>query len=193
MGRRWSDPRWLIDVAAVLGLSTLAVTVVVTVVLTATYRPGSSGATEAWLVAHEAAASIGGMAAFAFFLLLVWPVRRPVPWRRPAPIVASAVATFAVAAAILTRDLVAWDNLAFWAVVVGSDISGYWVAAFDDGVRFIVVDGQEIGQSTYARALVVHLLAPFLALGALAVAWRSVQSVRGSVGVAGSSTVSSTA
>lgn len=171
-----------------LGLVTLTLTLVVTLVLTATYRPGSSGATEAWLAAHEAAASIGGMAAFAFFLLLVWPIGEPMPWRRPVPIVASAVATLATAVAILTRDLVGWDQLAFWEVVVGSDISGYWLAAFDDGVRFILVDGQEIGQSTYARSLIVHLASPLVAVVALAVAWRSVRELgRGSGEVAGSS------
>ena len=191
--RRRIRPRSLLGAAGMLGMVTLALTVVVTVVLTATYRPRSVGATEGWLAAHEAAASIGGMAAFAFLLLLVWPIGGPTPWRRPVPIVASAVATLAAAVAILTRDLVGWDQLALWSVTTGEDISGYWVAAFDDRVRFVVVDAQEVGQSTYARSLTVHLVSPLAALAALSVAWRSVrESGRGSGGVTESSALAGT-
>jgi hypothetical protein len=182
---RWLQPRRLLDAAAVVGVVALAATVVVTLVLTWTYRPAPpapwsdtaldpSGGTDVWLGLHASVAAVAGMGAFAFFLLLVWPTGRRVPWRRPLPVAAAALATLACAVAILTRDLVGWDQLALWSVNTGEDISGYWVAAVDDRVRFVLVDGQEIGQSTYARSLVAHLVSPLVAAASLAVAWRAV-------------------
>jgi hypothetical protein len=185
--RREIEPRRLFDAAVVLGLVAGVATMVATVVLTRIYRPHApdwvpdlhpghpARATDGWLGAHASASAILGMAAFAFLLLLVWPNGRPAPWRRPAPIVAAVVATVTSAVAILTRDLVGWDQLALTSVTVGDSISGYWVAAFDDRVRFVLVDGQQVGQSTYARSLVVHLVSPVAAVAALVAAWLSVR------------------
>lgn len=177
-GTRWLHPRRLLDAAGVLGLVALAVTVVASVALTRTYRPGqwqvAAPVGEGWLVLHTAAAAIAGMAAFAFLLVLVWPTGRAARWRRPAPTVAAAVATLACAAAIVTRDMVGWDLLGLSEVTVGTGLSGYWAAAFDDRVQMVMVDGDPVGQGTYARSLAVHLVSPVVAAAALVVARWSV-------------------
>lgn len=157
--------------ASGLGLVTLGATAVATVVLTIRYRPLPSSGTEAWLVVHQTSAAMAGMGAFALFLLLVWPTGRPSPWRRPLPVAAAAVATLAVAAAILTRDPLAWDLMAL--NVVSPGLTGYWPAAFDDRVRFLVVDGNHVPPGSYARMLVVHLAALPVAAVALEVARRA--------------------
>jgi quinol-cytochrome oxidoreductase complex cytochrome b subunit len=82
-----------------------------------------------------------------------------------------AVAIAAVVAAGLasyTTRLVRWDQLALRAVTVGTSIDGYWAAAFHHGVRFVLVDGNEVSQRAYATALVVHLVAPVVATLGLA-------------------------
>ncbi len=172
---RWFEPQRLIGAAGLLGLVTLGVAAVATVVLTIRYRPLPSSATEAWLVVHQTSAAMAGMGAFALFLLLVWPTGRPSPWRRPAPVAAAGVATLAIAASILTRDPLAWDLMAL--DVVSPGLSGYWPAAFDDRVRFLVVEGRHVAPGTYAQALVVHLVSLPVAAGALAVARRSIRAL----------------
>jgi hypothetical protein len=183
--RRWFTPQRLLDSAVALGLVAAAVTVVAAAVLSRVYRPSSpgfdpvlhpghpAGATEGWLAAHASASAILGMAAFLSLLLLVWPMGRPAPWRQPAPIGAAAVATLAAAAAIVTRDMLTFDQIALASVRVGTGISGYWFAAFDDDVVFLLIDGAEVGQSTYARTLVVHLVAPVVCALALGLMVRS--------------------
>jgi hypothetical protein len=72
----------------------------------------------------------------------------------------------------LTRGMVEWDQLGLRAVTVGTDMSGYRTAAFDDRVRFVLMGGSEVSQGQYAVALLVHLGAPVLGTLTLAiVAW----------------------
>ena len=60
-----------------------------------------------------------------------------------------------------------WDQLALWAVTVGTNIRGVWVAAFGDQIRFVLVDGREITQDDYAAQLLGHAVAvPVLLVGA---------------------------
>lgn len=75
-------------------------------------------------------------------------------------VASSAVAVAAAAITLLTRGVVTWDQLALSSVTVGSDISGYWTAAFDYQVLFVLVDGTEESRSEYALALVAHLASP---------------------------------
>jgi hypothetical protein len=179
------SPRRILTWAGGIGAASAVVTFVAAAVPTLSYRPAApgeaTGSTDGWLVLHTSAASILGMAAFAAFLVLIWRTGGPRPWRRPLPIAATAVATAAAAVGIVTRDMVTFDQIALTSVRVGEGISGYWFAAFDDDVAFLLVDGAEVGQGAYARALVVHLVAPVLAGAALAVAVSSVRRhVRGS-------------
>jgi quinol-cytochrome oxidoreductase complex cytochrome b subunit len=159
----------LLLVAEAAALATL----VGAVVLASDYRP--SGPAEAWHRAEPirssdgwermqqwaaAAAVLAGLAAVVLLLALV--VRGTIR-RGWVPLSAAVIAAGAAVTALATRSLVQYDQLALWAVTVGDDIAGYWFAAFDDGVRFVIVDGTEVDQGSYARALVVHLAMPAVA------------------------------
>ena len=72
-----------------------------------------------------------------------------------------------------TGYLLPWDQLAFWAVTVGSNIAAYmpWIG---DSVRFLMLGGNEVGQMALLRFYVLHVaLLPLLAVVLLAVHfWR---------------------
>lgn len=95
------------------------------------------------------------------------------------------LASITVVAALvgsITRAAVQWDQLALWAVTVGTDIQGYWSAAFDSDVRFVLIDLTEISQREYRIALAVHLAAPIVTavgLGVLALEARRLRSATG--------------
>ena len=70
-----------------------------------------------------------------------------------------------------TGYLLPWDQLALWAVKVGSRSEGVaWDAAFSGDVRFILIGGTEVTQGTYRLWLVVHA-------GVLAAAFAAVLAV----------------
>jgi quinol-cytochrome oxidoreductase complex cytochrome b subunit len=56
----------------------------------------------------------------------------------------------------VTGYLLPWDQLALWAVTVGSNFGGVLDAAFDDRVRFLIIGGVEVGQSTYRLWFLIH-------------------------------------
>lgn len=77
------------------------------------------------------------------------------------------IALLAVVLATYTGYLIAWDLIALSAVTVGPGYDGVWAAAFDDGVHFVLVDGYEVSQSTFARAVIAHVVVvPLLVLAA---------------------------
>lgn len=86
--------------------------------------------------------------------------------------VASGAVVVSAAVASMTWGLIVWDQIAFDAVRVGSDVRGLWRPAYDEGVAFLLIDGAEIGQKTYRRWLLIHLgsLAAMV-LASLATAW----------------------
>jgi hypothetical protein len=111
--------------------------------------------------------SIGSLAAAAITLLVVGSLRKT----GLRSLVAFGAATMAVATAVVglwTRRLVQWDQLALWAVATGTNAYGYWYASFNDGVRFVLVDGAEVSQTEYATAVIAHVAAPLLGIAALA-------------------------
>jgi quinol-cytochrome oxidoreductase complex cytochrome b subunit len=69
-----------------------------------------------------------------------------------------------VLAGSFTGYLLPWDQLALRSVTVGENLRGIrWL--FDDDVRFVLVDGVEVGPATYARWAVVHVgILPLAAL-----------------------------
>ena len=87
-------------------------------------------------------------------------------WFRAA---AGAVATTGLVVVLATIPLLRWNQLALWAVTVGTDITGYGVAAFDDRVRFVLVDDQEVTPAQYTVALVAHLVGHAIAVAGIAV------------------------
>jgi len=114
-------------------------------------------------------ASTGAMWATAVLgALLV--VRR---WQRWP--VALAMVMIAVAGAF-SGDLVAWDQLALYAVTVGEEFRGLQ-AVFDDGVKFVLLDGTEIDVGTFRWWSVVHVaLVPVAA--AIVLVWRRLRRRR---------------
>lgn len=75
--------------------------------------------------------------------------------------------------ASFTGYLLPWDQLALWAVRVGTDMSGY-LPLFDSAtVRFVLLGGTEVSRVTVVRWLTVHavVLGPTLIV-LLTLAWR---------------------
>lgn len=86
-------------------------------------------------------------------------------WRSAGALV---ITTLALA---YTGLLLPWDQLALWAVTVGTNYQGMFGAAFDDDVRFVLLNGVEISQATLAFWLVVHAaVLPVVFAGLLALA-----------------------
>jgi quinol-cytochrome oxidoreductase complex cytochrome b subunit len=74
-------------------------------------------------------------------------------------------------AASFTGALLSWDQLALWAVTVGTDLSGYTWLFDDDRVRFVLVDGREIGLPTLRRWFIVHLALAVPAAALVTLIW----------------------
>ncbi len=72
-----------------------------------------------------------------------------------------------------TGYLLPWDQLAFWAVTVGSNIAGY-MPGIGEKVRFLLLGGNEVGQMALLRFYVLHVVAlPLVAVVLLGVHfWR---------------------
>ena len=56
-----------------------------------------------------------------------------------------------------TGYLLPWDQLALWAVTVGTNMMGY-TPVFGSQVRFVLLGGVEIGGETLLRWYVLHVL-----------------------------------
>jgi quinol-cytochrome oxidoreductase complex cytochrome b subunit len=78
--------------------------------------------------------------------------------------------------------LLPWDQLALWAVTVGTNMAGF-VPVIGDQVRFALLAGVEVGAATLLRFYVLHVLAfPFIIVIFMAIHfWR----VRKDGGVSG--------
>lgn len=89
-------------------------------------------------------------------------------------LVTSALTVIGCVAAWWTWGLVRWDQIAVWTVTTGEPVvdPGLWPPAVSDEVRFLIAGRSEMGQDAYFRALLVHLLAPVVAAGALCASWR---------------------
>lgn len=72
-----------------------------------------------------------------------------------------------------TGYLLPWDQLAFWAVTVGTEMAGY-VPLIGDRIREIMLGGPTVGEATLLRFYVLHVVAlPTLMLVLLVVhLWR---------------------
>jgi quinol-cytochrome oxidoreductase complex cytochrome b subunit len=72
-----------------------------------------------------------------------------------------------------TGYLLPWDQLAFWAITVGTSIMGY-VPGLGEKLRFFLLGGDTVGQEALIRFYVLHVMVlPGVLLGFLAVhIWR---------------------
>lgn len=91
---------------------------------------------------------------------LVVATRRTVRRRTAVTVAGAVIALGAAVLTMATRSAVQVEQLAITRVAVASELSGYWYAAFDGGVLFLVIDGVEVSQRTYATSVVAHLAAP---------------------------------
>lgn len=65
-----------------------------------------------------------------------------------------------------TGYLLPWDQLAFWAVTVGSNIAAY-MPVIGDNIRFLLLGGNEVGQMALLRFYVLHIAVLPLVAGIL--------------------------
>ena len=72
-----------------------------------------------------------------------------------------------------TGYLLPWDQLALWAVTVGTNMAGY-TPVFGEEVRFVLLGGKEISPETLLRWYVLHVLfLPFVTVIFMAIHfWR---------------------
>lgn len=143
-----------------------------------------------WTDRHERWSGLALGASVAAVALLSWvQVQGLVALRRSVVLVAGSAAVLGSVASVLTRPLVQWQQLGLREVMVGTELDGYRAAAFDDQVRFVLVDGAEVSPGEYATVLVGHLAAPVVAVAALLVLaialWRARRSQGGVVGEGG--------
>jgi quinol-cytochrome oxidoreductase complex cytochrome b subunit len=150
----------------------LGVLVVTGVVLVFRYQPSVSGAfanvaagvphvsahSQARTVHRVAALALipafGGLAIAAAGLALV----RHRAWR----LVPVVVAGIGVVAAFLSGVVLPWDQLAINRVTVGTNIRGYGTILFGHDVKYVLVGNTEIGPSSFARWLWVHVVVTVL-------------------------------
>ena len=70
-----------------------------------------------------------------------------------------------------TGHLLRWDQLALWAVTVGTEFRGF-TAIYNEQVRFVLVGGVEVATSTFRRWAIIHVLVlPSALVFTLAAIW----------------------
>lgn len=167
-------------VLSLLGLE-LVVLVVTGIGLYFAYRPSATGSFDVngeapglgvagWLrLLHRLATVLAVPTALLAGALLAFLREGPRRWGGWLLGVGIVVTTLA---ASFTGYLLPWDQLALWAVTVGTNIDGYEFLG-DRVVRFVLLGGAEISTGTLARWLVIHalVLGPALVL-LTAAAWR---------------------
>lgn len=115
--------------------------------------------------AHRISSALAVLAVFAI------PVAYLIDKRNRAALV-STFTVLLVAAASFTGYLLPWDQMALWAVTTGTDIFGY-TPVFADNVRFVLINGVEIGSDTLLRWFIVHVaVLPILLVAVTFVAHR---------------------
>jgi hypothetical protein len=172
----------------VVGLSLLALaaalaTALVGFVLAEVYEPGVSPRLlrelqpaeprgSAWSDWHVRLSLLFLAASTALSVTLAWFVYRArLPGARSALLLASSgLAMVAAVLTMATRSLIEWHQVALWSVSNDVDATGYLLAAFDDDVRFVLIDGREVSTGEYALALLAHLGAPVVGTVALLLA-----------------------
>jgi quinol-cytochrome oxidoreductase complex cytochrome b subunit len=113
------------------------------------YRPATASAVDAVREIHRVASAVFIWTA-AVFAVLQLAARR---WSR----CASAATVFVLAlAASFTGFLLPWDQLALWAVTIGSGYRGYTWLFDHDVVRFVIIRQSRIGLGTLRFWYVVH-------------------------------------
>jgi quinol-cytochrome oxidoreductase complex cytochrome b subunit len=123
---------------------------------------------------HHVLSRVAIPTAIAAGILVVLDARRKrAGWRRGrVALVAGPGLVVLVVAAAFTGYLLPWDQLALWAVTVGTNMRGYR-PVFGSSVKYVLLGSTEVSQSTMWRWFVVHtMVISALMLAALFFAWR---------------------
>ena len=100
---------------------------------------------------------------FTVFLHMAWSLPRAYKPPREFNWVVGVILLLLTLLLSFTGYLLPWDQLAIWAVAVGTSMMGY-TPVLGDQVRFVLLGSVEIGPSTLIRWYVLHVLAlPFVA------------------------------
>lgn len=140
------------------------------------YRPDPWGSiptvrghvhTTSWIrTTHRIASGLAVLLALATLILLIG--RRIRTGGRG--IVAGLVVLATAAAASYTGTLLPWDQLALWAVTVGSNIRGVQ-AIYDSEVKYILIGSREVSPGTYQFWSIAHVVLGVLVGVAVLLAW----------------------
>lgn len=136
------------------------------------YHPRSTGAVAGFARVHHWSAWGLALVGAAWCLWTIVDGRRRGVTRRLAPLLAFLTAAFATLAAWVTGPLLAWDQVALWAVTVGTSVEGIWFGGLP--AKFVIVDGHEYSVASFRQAAVVHAglgVLVAVALTAFAAAW----------------------
>jgi quinol-cytochrome oxidoreductase complex cytochrome b subunit len=131
------------------------------------YRPPAQKAFNSYSSSPQLMHTVHWIAAILFAAVLIaLAVATAVAWGRAWP---PAVALVVLVLALLwTGGLLPWDQLALWAVTVGTNMRGYFTLAFDDQVKFALVRSTEVGRDTLRNWFLVHAsVLPVAGLGFL--------------------------
>lgn len=135
---------------------------------------------------HRAAAAIVGPTVLAAALLVAADRSGP-RWRRQW-LVTGGLAVTAVAA-LLSGPLLPWDQLALWAVKVGTNLTGYEPIRGSQ-VRFVLIGGAEVAPSVVLRWLAFHAVTGGPVMAALAAAaWPATRRSRSAGGAPSNETM----
>jgi quinol-cytochrome oxidoreductase complex cytochrome b subunit len=163
----------------------VAVLVVTGVALFFLYRPATDGrwtellgTRETWDVriahgirlVHRLASLLAVPTAVAAGVLVA--IRRSPTVRRWSGAVLGLATAMATLAASFTGFLLPFDQIAVWAVTVGTNMRGYRMM-FGDQVRFVLIGSRAINRVTLIRWLLIHMLVlgPLVVI-AVALGWR---------------------
>jgi quinol-cytochrome oxidoreductase complex cytochrome b subunit len=166
--RAGPDPWWKATVVFTgVVLVLLAVLAVTGTILSFTYRPDRDA--DALRSVHATGSTLLVLNALALLVAGVGltSARQRVGTSRLQAAAGFAILTGALVGAAFTGALLAWDQLALVAVATGSSqYDGIWAAAFDDGIRFVLIDGVEVAPGDYAVWAITHVAV--LPVGAVA-------------------------
>jgi hypothetical protein len=177
---RTSEHR-LATAVVLVALAAAATSLLSAAVLSFSYQPAAAqawddptldGPGRGWVLAHAGVTWAWLLACVAAGVALAVLAARRGTARRAAGLAMVGVVVSGMGATVVlaTRGMVQWDNIALRAVTVGGGMDGYWNAALDDGVAFVLVEGTEVARGDYAVSLAVHVLGHVIGVAAVGVA-----------------------
>ncbi len=126
------------------------------------YRPATG-----WIrTVHRIASGVTVALALAVFVVLIG--RRIRAAARG--VVAGAAVVGTAGAAALTGYLLPWDQLARWAVTVGTDTRGIQ-STFRTEVKFVLIGSREVSPGTYHFWAITHVVLGLVVAVAVLLAW----------------------